>query len=145
MFIIDGKGQLFEIQKRDKDGRVVVEDRMQTKLRDNSTLKKVINIWQTHNVHDNYGRINLIEAITSDDLTVICSASDVKPDPKNKKKEANKRLGRSVCEDEKEGDFHILDYEPDLTSFKQVSCSDHAITAVDQDGEVWILCGNQTY
>ena len=44
-FIIDGKGQLFEIYRRDKDNRVVVEDRMQTKLRDNSTLKKVINVW----------------------------------------------------------------------------------------------------
>ena len=81
MFIIDGKGQLFEIQRRDKDGRVVVEDRMQTKLRDNSTLKKVINVWQTKSIHDNYGRINLIEAITSDDLTVICSASELKPNP----------------------------------------------------------------
>ena len=45
LYVIDGKGQLFEILRRDEDGRVVVVDRMQTKLRDQSTLKKVVNVW----------------------------------------------------------------------------------------------------
>ena len=62
---------------------------------------------------------------------------------RSNEKEIVKRLGRGVSEEEKAIDFHILDYEPDLTRFEQVSCSDRAITAVDQDGAVWILCGVQ--
>ena len=49
----------------------------------------------------------------------------------NRGPQVEKRLGRAVNDDQKSNDFHILDYEPDITTFKQVSCSDHAITAID--------------
>ena len=48
IFVIDGNGVLFEILQREDDWRTVVANRMGTKLRDNSTLKKVINVWQTY-------------------------------------------------------------------------------------------------
>jgi hypothetical protein len=56
---------------------------------------------------------------------VFCSTTH------SKDKKIAKRLGRRVSEEEKTTDFHILDYEPDLVSFKQVSCNTSSITAVD--------------
>ena len=53
---------------------------------------------------------------------------------RSKDKRIAKRLGRRVSEEEKAEDFHILDYESDLVSFKQVSCSISSITAVDSNG-----------
>jgi hypothetical protein len=54
-------------------------------------------------------------------------------------------LGRAVTENEKKGDFHILDYEPEMTEFVQISVDAHAAVAIDEDGELWILAGQQTY
>ena len=97
--------------RRNKDGKVVVIDHMQTKLRDKSSLKKVLNVWQTYGPYHDETRINLIEAITSNGQTVFCSST------RSEDKEMKKRLGRGVSEEEKAIDFHILDYEPDLTRF----------------------------
>ena len=102
---------------------------MGTKLRDQSTLKKVINVWQTYGMWNDSDRISLIEAETSYGQTVFCSSSRAKNNSDMKL-----RLGRAVTEEQKAEDFHILDYEPDMTTFKQVSCSEFSITAVDQNG-----------
>ena len=83
-------------------------------MRDESTLKKVVNIWETYGPYNDYERVVLIEAINSNDLTVFCSATRADSE------ETKKCLGRRVSKEEKAEDFHLLDYEPDLTHFVQV-------------------------
>ena len=103
------------------------------KLRDGSTIKKVNKIWmgkkstQSLNPDD---RFTLMEAVTSFDQVVICSSGVCKDN-----------IGRACTETEKMNDFHILDYEPDMVTFVDVSVAFHAAAAIDEDGEIWILAG----
>ncbi len=43
----------------------------------------------------------------------------------------------------KASDFHILDYEPDMTRFVDIAVGRRAIVGIDEEGEIWILCGRQ--
>ena len=59
---------------------------------------------------------------------------DEEKDEKDKKEEKKDKM--------KMDDFHILDYEPDMTEFVYIAEGWECIVAIDSDGEIWILCGN---
>ena len=105
-------------------------------LRDGSTIKEVRKVWMTENFEAARpkNRFALIEALTSYNQVVICSSGV-----------CDDNLGRAVTENEKKGDFHLLDYEPEMTEFVQISVDAHAAVGIDDDGELWILAGQQTY
>ena len=42
--------------------------------------------------------------------------------------------------DNKDG-FHLLDYEPDMTSFSKIVVESGAAAGIDDEGEIWILAG----
>ena len=75
----------------------------------------------------------MIEAETTFGETVICSRGP-----------CENNLGRVSTKDNKDG-FHLLDYEPDMTTFVDVSVAAHAAVAIDEEGEIWILAGKQYY
>ena len=39
--------------------------------------------------------------------------------------------------------LYYLQYETDLTQFYKVSAQDGVAVGIDQDGEIWVLCGRQ--
>ena len=56
-------------------------------------------------------------------------------------------MGRNAEEKEyKSDEFHLLAYEPDMTTFTEVSAEAETgtIAAIDTDGEIWIIAGTQT-
>ena len=63
-----------------------------------------------------------------------CSEETKKDAVKKDDKEEKKEL---------KSDFHILSYEPELTTFVQVVSGISCVLAIDEDGEIWILCGRQ--
>ena len=50
-------------------------------------------------------------------------------------------LGRIVTKEEPRHEFHMLDYEPLAYQFNKVIETAHAIYAIDEFEEIWLLCG----
>jgi hypothetical protein len=50
-------------------------------------------------------------------------------------------IGRVCNKDYKKDAIQMLDYEPEFTSFVDISVDAHAAVAIDQDGEIWLLAG----
>ena len=71
----------------------------------------------------------MIEAETTFGETVICSRGP-----------CENNLGRVFTKDKKDG-FHLLDYEPDMTSFSKIVVESGAAAGIDDEGEIWILAG----
>ena len=96
-------------------------------LRDGSVIEKVKDVWMTETA--NYkNRFTLIEAETSAGQTVLCSRGPY-----------DSNLGRNILN--KDDNFEILDYEPDMTLFTKVVVDAGAAVAIDDEGEIWILAG----
>ena len=75
MLLIDDKGKLYELLRRDTDSRVVVIDRTSNNptLRNGSKIEKVLRVWQTGGPYSDEERTDLIEAITSYGQTVFAT------------------------------------------------------------------------
>ena len=96
------------------------------KLSDGSHIVKVHRVWSTG---DSRARLNMIEATTSYGTKVLATAGD------------GRVIGRSYSDSEPRDEFHLLDYDCDMTTFSDVCVESGAAVAIDECGEVWILAG----
>ena len=95
----------------------------------------------------------MIRATTTFDEEVVCSAYQ---SGENRLKSRNIGIGREFTsektikekkdEENKQQrleDFHILSYEPSMTKFVKIEVGIKAILGIDEEGEIWILAGQQ--
>ena len=46
-----------------------------------------------------------------------------------------------MTEKEPKDEFHLMSYEYDMTEFVDISVNSDGVVAIDEFGEIWILCG----
>ena len=75
----------------------------------------------------------ICEATTDRGVKVLCSQG------------TDGRIGRAVTESEPNNEFHLMNYEQDMTEFIDISVTQDGVVAIDECGEIWILCGLNRY
>ena len=50
-----------------------------------------------------------------------------------------------MTEKEPKYEFHLMSYEHDMTEFVDISVNSDGVVAIDDFGEIWILCGLNRY
>jgi hypothetical protein len=100
-------------------------------LRDDQTVEKVLQIWTMGRYFKNSHAksLVLIEVLTSKGEKVIFSRVDVVHG--HFRQEPDIGLGRATIDTEHGKAFHMLEYEPDVTQFKQIYCANYLALAID--------------